>query len=89
MIAAVPKPAADGWITVPAAAKLLGLQLHTVYALIDRGELAGEVTVLLGPKRRRSVRLRRQDVDDLIERARVKPGELRHLYPNGTWERYG
>ena len=79
----------DDWITVPAAAKLLGLQLHTVYALIDRSELAAEVTSPPGPKRRRSVRLRRQAVDDFIERARVKPGELRHLHPNWSWERYG
>lgn len=26
---------------------------------------------------------------DYLERARVKPGELRHLHPNWTWERYG
>ena len=43
-IALVPEPA-DDWITVPEAARLLGLEPHTVYALIDRGELAGEVTL--------------------------------------------
>ena len=42
---------ADDWITVPAAAQRLGLQVHTVYALIDKGELAGEVTMPSGPKR--------------------------------------
>ena len=29
----------DEWITAPTAARLLGLQLNTVYAMIDRGEL--------------------------------------------------
>lgn len=32
-------------------------------------------------RRRRAIRIRRQDVDDYIERASVKPGELRHLNP--------
>jgi excisionase family DNA binding protein len=77
----VPEPTGDTWITVPVAARLLGLELHTVYDAIDRGELQAEVTMPDPPKRRRSVRLRRQDVDDFVERARVKPGELRHLYP--------
>ena len=71
----------DEWVTVPMAAKLLGLQLHTVYALIDRGELPAEVTFPPGPKRRRSVRLRHGDVADFLRRARVKPGQLRHLVP--------
>jgi excisionase family DNA binding protein len=80
----------DDWIIAPRAAELLGVTLHTVYALIERGELEAEVTVPTDrPKRRRSTRLRRAAVDDYIERARVKPGELRHLHPNWTWERYG
>ena len=71
----------EEWLTLPMAAKLLGLQLHTVYALIDRGELSAEVTFPPGPKRRRSVRLRHGDVADFLRRARLKPGELRHLVP--------
>lgn len=77
------------WITVPEAAGLLGVALHTAYDLIDRGDLTAEVTGPNWPKRQRSIRLRRQDVDAFIERARVKPGELRHLHPNWSWERYG
>lgn len=69
------------WVTVPVAAKLLGLQLRTVYVLIDRGELQAKVTFPPGPKRRRSVRLRRQDVADFLRRARVKPRELRYRVP--------
>ena len=81
--------ASDEWITVPTAAELLGVAIHTAYDLIDRGALTAEVTVPIRPKRQRSLRLRRQDVDAFIERARVKPGELRHLHPNWSWERYG
>lgn len=88
-IAAVPKPG-DYWITAPAAARLLGLQLHTVYRLIDDGKLHAEQGAKTVWKRngrvgeRRSVRLRRQDVDDYLERARVRPGQLRHLYPSAA-----
>ena len=78
------------WLSAPEAATLLGLQLHTLHALIDRGELVAKVTRPDDrPTRRRRIRIRRQAVDDFIERARVKPGELRHLHPNWTWERYG
>lgn len=86
----MPEPGeGDDWITVPAVAKLLGIRPHTVYALIDRGELGAEVTVPTDrPKRRRSIRIRRQGVDAYLERARVKPGELRHLHPTWEWDRY-
>ena len=70
-------------------AKRLGVQQNTVYALVDAGELVAEITVPSGPKRRRSVRIRRGAVDDYIKRARIRPGELRHLHENWTWERYG
>ena len=77
---------AGDWLTAPQAARLLGVQ----HALIDRGELAAEVTRPGDrPKRRRRIRIRPQDVDDYLERARGKPGELRHLHENWTWERYG
>lgn len=90
-IRSVPKlPPGPGWITAPQAAKLLGLQLNSVYHLINRGELAAEVVLADDlPKRRRSIRVRRQAVDDYLERARVKPGELRHLHSNWSWARYG
>ena len=47
----VPEPVTEQRITVAVAARILGLQLHTVYALIDRGELLADVTVPSGPKR--------------------------------------
>ena len=77
---------AGDWITAPTAAKLLGLRVNTVYKMIDSGTLHAERGALTTMKRggqvslRRHVRLRRQDVDDFLERAKVKPGELRGPY---------
>lgn len=77
---------ADDWITAPTAAKLLGLRVNTVYKMIDSGTLHAEQgarTTLKGDGQlgdRRHVRLRRQDVVDFLERAKVKPGELRSPY---------
>jgi len=76
------REAGDDWIMAPEAARLLGLQLHTVHHMIDRGELAAEVSYPTDrPRPRRRIRIRRQEVNDCIERSRVKPGELSHLYP--------
>ena len=72
-------------MSAPEAARRLGLQLHTVHALIDRGELAAEI-VPPGKRstgRRRDIRISREALDDYIERARVNPGDLAHLYPPG------
>ena len=74
----------EDWITVPTAAKLLGLRPETVRQMIENGELGGVETYGVRmngrPKRRRSFRLTRQDVDAFVERARVRPGELRGPY---------
>jgi excisionase family DNA binding protein len=79
-------PARDDEITIAAAARRLGLSQHTVEALIGRGEMAGEVTVPTDrPRQRRRIRLRRTALDEYLDR--VKPGELRHLYPEWSWER--
>ena len=72
--------AGDEWMTAPAVVKWLGLQLHTVYALVDSSELVAEVTAPVAPKLHRSVRIRRRDVEDYIQRARIKPGYLAHLH---------
>jgi excisionase family DNA binding protein len=79
----------DDWIMAPEAARLLGVQLHTVHHMIERGELAAEVTYPTArPRTRRRIRIRRQEVNDCIERSRVKPGALRHLHPQPS-DRYG
>lgn len=77
---------AEEWITPPRVAERLGLRLRTVHGLIERGELPAEIIMGRG---RRNIRVRRQDVDDYLDRARVKPGELRHLHPHWSWERHG
>jgi excisionase family DNA binding protein len=81
-------PAADDEITVAAAGKLLGLSQHALEALIERGELEAEVTLPTRTRGHRRIRIRRSAVDDFLERARVKPGELAHLYPACSAERY-
>lgn len=69
-------------MTAPEAARLLGVQLRTVHHMIESGELAAEVTYPTGrPRTRRRIRIRREEVNDCIERSRVKPGDLRHLHP--------
>ncbi len=68
----------DEWITTPIAARMLGVQVRTIEHLIDRGDLPAETHRI---RHRRKIRLRRSDVEAYIERARVKPGQLRHLYP--------
>ena len=80
----------DEWLSVPQVAGHLGLTMHTVRTLIDHGELDADVVQPYpGPKsRRRAIRVRRQDVDEFIERARIKPGELTHLYPTWPGDRY-
>lgn len=42
--------------------------------LIDTGELTAY-------KIGRTIRLREQDLQDYLDRSRIQPGELRHLYP--------
>ena len=80
----------EDWLSVPQAAKLLGVQMATLRALIDRGDLPAEfVLPYPGPKRRRrAIRVRRQDVCDYIDRSRVKPGDLRGLYVAASGGRY-
>jgi excisionase family DNA binding protein len=64
-----------GWLSTQAAAKRLGVTTRTLYRFIDLGELPG---YRLG----RVIRLKRVDVDAFIERSRIEPGSLEHLYPD-------
>ena len=70
------KSTGDEWMGTPAAARYLGIQLRTLYGAINRGELPAH-------KIARVIRLRRTDVEEYIERCRVQPGTLGHLYPPG------
>lgn len=61
----------------PEAAEYLGVVLRTLYRLIDRGEVPAY-------KVGRVIRVRQADLDAFLEANRVKPGDLRHLYPDAT-----
>lgn len=61
-------------MTAPEAAELLGLQLHTVHRLIERGELAAHIIEPDGVRRRRHIEVARSAVLDYIARG---PGQAR------------
>ncbi len=61
----------DGdWLSAEAAATYLRLPSKTIYALVKAGRL---------PALRFPVRIRREDLDALLDHCRIKPGELCHL----------
>jgi excisionase family DNA binding protein len=62
------------WLSTAAAAKRLGITSRTLYRLIDQGEI---------PAYRfgRVIRLKHDAVDAFIDRSRIEPGTLDHLYP--------
>jgi excisionase family DNA binding protein len=62
------------WMSTPAVAEYLGVNTRTVYRLIDEGELPAY-------KFGRVIRLQEADVAAFIERSRITPGSLDHLYP--------
>ena len=66
---------ADKWMGTPAACSYLGVGLRKLYRLIDEGDISA---YQMG----RVLRLRQHDLDSYLERARVQPGSLRHLYPH-------
>jgi excisionase family DNA binding protein len=55
-------------------AEYLGVNTRTLYRMIDEGELPAY-------KLGRVIRLQETDVVAFVERARIKPGTLEHLYP--------
>jgi excisionase family DNA binding protein len=67
------------WLGVPGAARYLGVYLRTMYKLIDQGDIPAF-------KIGRVFRIRRSDLDDFLERSRVQPGTLAHLYDPGHEE---
>jgi excisionase family DNA binding protein len=62
------------WMSTPAVAEYLGVNPRTVYRLIDEGELPAY-------KFGRVIRLQETDVVAFVERCRIAPGSLDHLYP--------
>jgi excisionase family DNA binding protein len=62
------------WMSTQEAARRLGVTPRTLYRFVDEGSLPAY-------KMGRVLRLKATDVDDFIERSRVQPGSLEHLYP--------
>jgi excisionase family DNA binding protein len=62
------------WLSTGEAAKRLGVTARTLYRFIDEGQL---------PAYRfgRVIRLQAAEVDEFIQRCRIQPGSLEHLYP--------
>ncbi|MFP4149695.1 MAG: helix-turn-helix domain-containing protein [Nitriliruptoraceae bacterium] len=65
------------WLSTKQAANQLGITPRTLYRLIDGGQL---------PAYRfgRVIRLKQQEVESFVERSRIVPGELEHLYADGS-----
>lgn len=62
------------WMSTQEAARRLGVTPRTLYRFVDEGTLPAY-------KMGRVFRLKQTDVDEFIERSRVQPGSLEHLYP--------
>lgn len=62
------------WMSTQEAARRLGITTRTLYRFVDEGSLPAY-------KMGRVFRLKRADVDSFIERSRIAPGSLEHLYP--------
>ena len=62
------------WLSTRDACERLGITLRTLYRFIDEGQLPAY-------KMGRVIRLQADDVDQFIDRMRIAPGSLEHLYP--------
>ena len=62
------------WLSTAAAAEYLGITPRTLYRFIDEG-------LVDGYRFGRVIRLKQTDVEAFIERSRIEPGTLEHLYP--------
>jgi len=63
------------WLSTKDAAARLGITQRTLYRFIDEGQITAY-------RFGRVIRLKRDEVDEFIERSKVEPGSLRHLYPD-------
>lgn len=62
------------WMGTRDACDRLGITLRTLYRFIDEGQLPAY-------KMGRVIRLQETDIDEFIDRMRIVPGTLEHLYP--------
>jgi excisionase family DNA binding protein len=63
------------WLSTAQAARRLGVTTRTLYRFIDEGQVPAY-------KFGRVIRLKQDEVDEFVERARIAPGSLEHLYPD-------
>lgn len=70
-------PSNDVWLSTQEAAKRLGVTPRTLYRFIDLDELPAY-------RMGRVIRLKAAEVDEFIEKSRIEPGTLAHLYPDTT-----
>ncbi len=63
------------WVSTAEAAQRLGIGARTLYRLIDQGEVPAY-------KFGRVIRLQQGEIDAYIDRVRIAPGSLQHLYPD-------
>ncbi|MDE0579929.1 MAG: helix-turn-helix domain-containing protein [Acidimicrobiia bacterium] len=63
------------WLNTETAAKRLGITTRTLYRFINEGGLPAY-------RMGRVIRVKQADVDAFIERSRIEPGTLGHLYPD-------
>ncbi len=62
------------WMGTRDACERLGVTLRTLYRFIDEGQLPAY-------KMGRVIRVQESDIEGFIERMRIVPGTLDHLYP--------
>ncbi|HWC09974.1 MAG TPA: helix-turn-helix domain-containing protein [Acidimicrobiales bacterium] len=67
------------WMSTGEAARRLGVTVRTLYRLIDEAELPAY-------KFGRVIRLQEGEIDAFIQRSRIAPGSLEHLYPESKRE---
>ena len=64
----------SGWLSTTDVRQRLGITLRTLYRLIDEGQIPAY-------KIGRVIRMKEEDIDAFLERSRIAPGTLDHLYP--------
>jgi excisionase family DNA binding protein len=69
----------SGWLSTTEVRDRLGITLRTLYRLIDEGQIPAY-------KIGRVIRMKADDVDAFLERSRIAPGSLEHLYPGASHE---
>ena len=62
------------WLSTREACEELGITLRTLYRIIDEGQLP---CYQFG----RVYRIKAEDVEAFLDSAKVRPGDLSHLYP--------